>query len=403
MHDARPRTVTALAATLQAVGGGLGWSLLPPLMPGIAAELHLSHVAGGVVWAMAPLGIALASPLGGYCVDRYGPRRVAAVAMLVGGLACAARALAFDAFSLGAAMFVFGAHVGFVAPCIPKALAGHVDAKKLGRANGLALLAYTLGTAVTVLTARAVLAPLLGGWRGTMIAAGIAMGIAGLAWLLNVTDRMTVSRHAKLTEVFALGRNAALQKTAMMHFCLFGGYLALLGTLPRSLLEAGFTPSQMGFAVAGWLLAAAVGNALGPTLSDRFGVRRPFIIGGAALAGASLALLAIHPTGPALFLLGVAAIGGGCFAPLLMTLPLEIDGVGPQKAGAAIGLLMLVGQAGGFILPIVTGAASQHGGFGAALIFLAVVHALIVLPGLRFSETGSKRVGAATIPNARPA
>src|SRR6185295_9175040 len=182
-------------------------------------------------------------------------------------------------------------------------------------------------------------------------------------WLLGVTDRMVASKHASLREVFALAANKGLQMTALMHFCLFGGYLALLGTLPRSLLEAGFTPAQMGLAVAGWLLAAAVGNALGPTLSDRFGLRRPFIIGGAALAGTALALLALHPTGAALTLLGVAAIGGGCFAPLLLTLPLELPGVGPAKAGAAIGLLMLVGQAGGFLLPIATGVASQHGGF----------------------------------------
>jgi hypothetical protein len=63
---------------------------------------------------------------------------------------------------------------------------------------------------------------------------------------------------------------------------------------------------------------------------------------------------------------------------------------------------MLVGQAGGFLLPIATGFASQHGGFGAALALLAAVHAFIVVPGLRFSETGSKRAGAA-LPNARPA
>jgi MFS family permease len=394
MYEARPKTVIALAAALQGVGGGLGWSLLPPLMPSIAGELKLSHVASGVVWGMAPLGIALASPLGGAFVDRYGPRRVATWAMLLGAIACAARAFAVDAFTLGAAMFAFGAHVGFVAPSIPKALSGHVETQKLARANGLALLAYTLGTALTVLTARTVLAPALGGWRPTMIAAGAAMAITGLLWGWKVTDRTTLSRHARLRDVFALAQNSGLRRTALMHFCLFGGYLALLGTLPRSLMEAGLSAQQMGLAVAGWLVAAAVGNALGPTLSDRVGLRRPFILAGAALACLSLALLAVHPTGPALVLLGIAALGGGCFAPLLLTLPLELDGVGPAKTGAAIGLLMLVGQAGGFLLPIFTGMATQQLGFSGALVFLSVVHGLILVPGLRFSETGSKR-GAA--------
>jgi MFS family permease len=391
VYQARPRTVTALAAALQGVGGGLGWSLLPPLMPSIAGELKLSHVASGVVWGMAPLGIAVASPLGGAFVDKYGPRRVATWAMLAGALACAARALAFDAVTLGVAMFAFGVHIGFVAPSIPKALSGHVDTHKLARAYGLALLAYTLGTALTVLTARTVIAPLLGGWRPTMVAAGAAMALTGLLWGWKVTDRTTLSRHASLRAVFALAANADLRRTALMHFCLFGGYLALLGTLPRSLMEAGLTAPQMGLAVAGWLVAAAAGNAVGPILSDRLGQRRPFILAGAALAAVSLGLLALHPTGPALVLLGVAALGGGCFAPLLLTLPLELSGVGPQKAGAAIGLLMLVGQAGGFLLPILTGAASQQLGFTGALVFLSFVHGLILVPGLRFTESGSKR------------
>jgi predicted MFS family arabinose efflux permease len=294
-------------------------------------------------------------------------------------------------------MFAFGAHVGFVAPAIPKALSGHVDTNNLARANGLALLAYTLGTALTVLTARTVLVPAFGGWRPVMVAAGVAMALTGLVWGWKVSDRTTLSRHARLRDVFALAQNVGLRRTALMHFCLFGGYLALLGTLPRSLLEAGFSAPQMGLAVAGWLLAAAVGNALGPTFSDRLGLRRPFILAGAAISGGALALLAFHPTGPALVLLGVAALGGGCFAPLLLTLPLELPGIGATKAGAAIGLLMLVGQAGGFLLPIVTGVASQHFGFSGALAFLAIVHAAVLLPALRFTETGSKRTSAISV------
>ena len=41
------------------------------------------------------------------------------------------------------------------------------------------------------------------------------------------------------------------------------------------------------------------------------------------------------------FLLGLSALGGGAFAPLLLVLPLQIEGVGPARAGAALGLLMI--------------------------------------------------------------
>ncbi|MEW5737329.1 MAG: MFS transporter [Myxococcota bacterium] len=388
--DAKPALTTALCATLQGIGGGLGWSLLPPLMPTIAEELGISHAIGGVVWGAAPLGIALASPFGGAAVDRFGARRVAGVAMLVGALACASRALANGPLALAVMMFLFGLHIGFVAPAIPKALAGHVPLARLGRANGLALLAYTVGTAVTMLTARTVLAPAFGGWRGAMEAAGAAMALAGALWLALLKDRVALSRHASIRDVLELTQHPGLRRVAAMHFLLFGGYLALLGLLFRALVETGVAPARAALAVAGWLLAAAVGNFLGPQWSDRLGLRKPFIIGGSLVAGTALGLLAIQPSGGSLFLLGLMALGGGAFAPLLLALPLELPYIGAPRVGAALGLLMLVGQAGGFVLPVIVGVAAQHGGFSLALVVLAAVHLLILIPGLRLAETGRR-------------
>ena len=199
----QPARTVALAGAMQLVGGGIGWSLVPPLLPLIGQEIALSHAMAGVVWGAAPLGIAVASPFGGAAVDRWGARRVAGVAMLVGALACAARAFVGVAWTLAASMFLFGVHIGFVAPALPKVIAGHVRPGALGRANGFALLCYTLGTAATVLTARTVLVPVFGGWRPTMLAAAAAMAAMGLLWLGFVRDRGPVARHAGLILDFA--------------------------------------------------------------------------------------------------------------------------------------------------------------------------------------------------------
>src|SRR5450755_3593154 len=73
----KPVLTTAMCALLQAVGGGLGWSLVPASMPEIARDLKLGHASAGAVFGAASLGIALASPLGGAAVDRFGARRTA--------------------------------------------------------------------------------------------------------------------------------------------------------------------------------------------------------------------------------------------------------------------------------------------------------------------------------------
>ena len=394
---ARPVLVTALAGAMQGVGGGLGWSLLPPLMPDIAADLSISHAMGGVVWGAAPFGIAVAAPMGGAAVDRWGARWVAGLAIMVGALACASRALATGPWTMAIAMLGFGLHVGFVAPAIPKILASHVPLQNLGRANGIALICYTFGTAITVLVARTWLAPMLGGWRMAMVAAGVAMVLTGLLWLWLVRYRAALSRHAGLADVLKLAKNAQLMRVAGIQLLLFGGYLALLGSLPRLLTDAGMSASEVGVAVASWLGVAGVANLGGAWLSDKVGLRRPFIIGGAMLSAAALGIMAIVPGSPGLWL-AVAAIGGGCFAPLVLTLPLELPGVGVSRAGAALGLLLLVGQLGGFLLPVATGAVAGAGGFSAALGLLAFAHLLIVVPAMGLMETGSRaRVGAAAM------
>jgi NNP family nitrate/nitrite transporter-like MFS transporter len=382
---ARPALVVFMCALVQGIGGGLGWSVMPALMPAIGKDLGLGHTASGFVFGAASLGIALASPFGGAAVDRHGARKVAGFALLAGAAACAARALGTGTWSLALAMLLFGAHVGFTAPAIPKALAGHLPLTSVARANGFALLAYTLGTALTMRIARTTLLPFFGGWREVMIASGVAMALAALLWLALVRDGATVMRHAKVSDALALGRHGGLLRVAAMHFLVFGGYLALLSLLPRALVESGMSVASVGGAIAVWLACAGVANFAGPWLSDVLGVRRPLFVGGAVIAAAGLAAVAasmVLAPGKVPIFLAITAIGGGSFAPLLLTLPLELHGIGPAKAGAALGLLMLVGQFGGFLLPVVSGAIAQAAGSAAALVALAALHLLVVVPAI---------------------
>jgi MFS family permease len=172
-----------------------------------------------------------------------------------------------------------------------------------------------------------------------------------------------------------------------MHFLLFGGYLAMLGLLPRTLVEGGMRPARVGLAIAAWLTAAAVANYAGPWLSDKLGRRRPILVAGGAVAGLALGAMALAPAALTIPLLVVAALGGGCVAPLLFALPAELEGVGPARLGAALGLLTLVGQIGGFLLPTITGSAAGSGGLPAAIGVLAVAHLLLLVPALGLRET----------------
>jgi predicted MFS family arabinose efflux permease len=299
---------------------------------------------------------------------------VGGIAMLFGALLCAARVFCVGPMSLALCMLLFGLHIGFVAPSVPKALAVAVPAQKLARANGLALLGYTITTALMMLGARTLLSPLLG-WRGSMLFAAGLMVVVAVAWLRVVRDGVS-GRHGSLAEMITLTKHPGLVRVAVMHFVVFGGYLALLGILPHVLGKTG------GLAIAAWLIFAAIANFMGPWISDRIGSRRIVLALGTFVCGAALLALAVSPARSALIFLPLAALGGGAAAPLLLTLPLEMDKVGPARAGSALGMLMLVGQIGGFLLPAASGAMGGRYGFGAAIALLAVAHVLAALPAL---------------------
>lgn len=386
----QPVRMISLCAMVQGVAGGLGWSLLPPLMPLMAPDLGLSHAAGGVAWGAAALGMAIGSPVGGVLVDRHGARRLVGGALVAAALACAARALVVGPWGLALVMLAFGLAVGCGAPALPKVLAAHVPAAQLARANGLVMLAYTLGTAATVLSARSLLVPVFGGWRPVMAVAGLSIALAAgvFAWL--VRERVAPAR-PRLAQMVSLARDPQMLRVACMYALVFGGYLALFGLLPRGLTERGLATSQVGRVVAAWLASAALGNLLGPWLSDRIGRRRPVMAMGAALAAIALVSVALAGERRAMWLLLFASFGGGCLTPLLLTAPLEMKDIGFARGGAAIGFMLLVGQLAGFAVSVLAGLAMELGGLSTALGLAAVVYGSMLLPWIGLLETGHAR------------
>jgi nitrate/nitrite transporter NarK len=253
----------------------------------------------------------------------------------------------------------------------------------------VALGGYTLGTAATVVLAPAVLAPLTGGWRGAMLVASGAMLVAAAIWTALVRDGRAGHGHASLMDVLRLSSNRGLRRVAAMHFLLFGGYLAMLGLLPRALVESGMPPARVGIAVAAWLTAAGAANYAGPWISDRMGRRSPVLVAGGAVAGLAYVAMALAPSAWMVPLLVLGALGGGCVAPLLFALPAELEGVGAARIGGALGLLVLVGQVGGFLLPTALGNVAQAGGLAAAIGVLGLVHLLLLVPALGLRDTAA--------------
>ncbi|HKW93853.1 MAG TPA: MFS transporter [Methylomirabilota bacterium] len=166
------------------------WLLMPFFLVG---PLGLSASLGGLVFALTPLGAALAAPLGGRATDRIGPYAplVGGLVLEVAGLLAIARTTTETPLPLiGAGMALVGLGVGlFQVPNLAQMMAAFPSAQQ-GVAGGLGFLSRTLGSAMGVqisaalFEARLARDGFLPAFHGAFLAAGLVCTLAVVVALL---------------------------------------------------------------------------------------------------------------------------------------------------------------------------------------------------------------------------
>jgi MFS family permease len=136
-----------------------------------------------------------------------------------------------------------------------------------------------------------------------------------------------------------------------------------------------------------------------PILSDKVGLRKIFIWP-FSLAGAIVVFALGMVEGIAsLVLCALLGLLVG-FIPLMMTLPMEMEGIGPRYFGTALGLVGTLGNFGSFVAPIIGGKIIDATGreWTAFVVWglMMVIGSLLILP---IKETGYKTKTLSVIEN----
>lgn len=156
-------TISSLSFCFGRAGGIFGQRLLYKIGVALSAPLYLQNVLGasavasGLLLAILPLSIALASPLSGRLADRIDASTLAGIgiAMIVAGIACYSR-LGIESrfFVVAAVLALLGAGVGCFTPANQKlafASASHEDYGVLAAMlSSFATAAGTIGTTFVV-------------------------------------------------------------------------------------------------------------------------------------------------------------------------------------------------------------------------------------------------------------
>lgn len=292
-----------------AFGVGLGVSGLLTynsglFAPALAQEIGLSRTTFGAVFFGSTLCMALAMPVVGTLVDRFGPRMMAALGSLMLSLGFLALSQVQSILAYAAVMLLIGLLTGSSTP-VPYTRA--VSAA-FNRARGLALGFTQVGIGLAAALVPPLIALLIAqqGWRTGFFALAILAAIGILPALLGLPGRPKVA-HASVSDGYPAVRRSRLYRLQFAAFCAMA--FAFAGLLPHfvpMLVESGLSIQRAG-AFAGLIGASViVTRVIVGWLSDRM---EPAWLGAASCMICAGGCITLAVGGPAMAPVAAIALG----------------------------------------------------------------------------------------------
>jgi CP family cyanate transporter-like MFS transporter len=159
---------------------------MPPVIPQVHGELHMSETQVGLLIGLPLALFAIAAVPGSLLIARIGSGLAVIIGMVFASLASGARAAAVDVATLYAASIATGFGVAIMQPAMPTLvrawLPGHIAYGTIAYTSGM-LMGSMFSTVLTI----PVVLPLLGGsWRRDLVAwAALSLLIVPLFYLLS--------------------------------------------------------------------------------------------------------------------------------------------------------------------------------------------------------------------------
>ena len=360
-----------------------------PVLPLIIDEYAISRSAAGLMVTLALFFAAVFGLPGGVIISRIGAQRAFTIGYWLMAL-IALSPLAPNFISLLALRLAFGVGTAFLLTATGPLMMQWFKPREILVMNAFNTAALSLGIALSVSTA----AP-LANWLGWSMALGI-FGLAGVAgaftWTLLARPVVKASSLAS-TPVTALTRKeiwSVISHPAVLLLVAADGgvllqYTALTSWLPTFFNEVRDMSLSRGGFITGILPFVGLFAVLaGGILPSRFGLKPIFFVAPGIL---------IVVAGPGTFLSGnliviyasivVLGIGSWLYVPTLLSLPMALPGMTPEKVGIVWGFIITVSGFCMFLSPLLVGAVRDiWGSFTPGFIVCGVAAWTLLLAGI---------------------
>jgi MFS family permease len=393
-------------------------------IPLIQRQLGFSPAESGAILGAFGLGYAITTLLGGFAVDRYGPRIILTVAAILWSLSIGMTALATGVAMLYAARVLLGVSEGPNFPALTGAVTHWLSPHERATALGNALLAVPLALAIGGPIVTQLLSWL--DWRLTFAVLFVLSAAWVPLWYFLFRDSPADSRYVNQSEldhiltsheavskrpravlkswpgmdvIAALLTNRTLLANYWAFF-VFGYFLFFFMTWLPSYLERkyGLNLAAVGlFTVLPWLAAAFLLWLFGRwsdhllATTGRLRIARSYLIAGsqfiAALAVVPVALTNDLTVAIAGITVAVAASMGANAAYYAV----NVDIV-PHRAATALGIMDFAFAIAGFLAPAITGwVLNLRGSFADGFLLMTALALSSVLVVLAFHHPDRDR------------
>ena len=368
-----------------------GWFLIPSLT---FPEFDLTHMQFTLIFTGPNLVAILTTILGGALGDRYGIRSIVAISAFLAGAIGLARVFTPSFGGMFALMCLFGVPYGMVFSNLPKLVGVWFPPREVGLASGIYSSSLSIGASFGLLTG-----PLFESWKPAFTYAGVVMLVVAVLWTLlarNAPKGVEIHMPPLVSGIKKGMTNKNIWLAGMGLFCSFAAIISFSGNLPDALESVHHLSSQTAGAIASLLMwGVVVGSFLIPPLSDRVGLRKPFIYVGAVTSAVCLFFAWYVAPGAATWIL--IFLGGfmaGPILPILLTLVVEMPDIGHEYAGGASGLMLSLMHVGGSLVPLLVISplvtAGTSGAYTIGFLVTAAISVLIALLAIFLTETGAR-------------
>ena len=352
---------------------GINFFVVAPLFPLIIDDFGVNRTTVSLLVALAALIHAFFGLPGGVIVVRFGVKRMYLVSWLMIGLSVLS-AVAPNFLSLLIVRLAYGVGLGAIIPATGPLLMQWFGPREILIMNGLNIAVLSLGVALSVSTVVPMADAM--GWQNALgVFGGIAL-VGAIAWgfLGKTASEATgagsgisgsaISGSAISGSAMSMGdalsvlRNRIIVLLVAADALVFMQYTALTSWLPTFYNESrGMSLTQAGF-ITGLLPFVGVFAVLaGGFLPLKIDSKRVFFIVPGVLVGlGGLGSFLIDNTAGIYVSIVLLGIGSWSYAPTLLSLPMELPDITPEKVAVVWGTFVTVAGVGMFISPVVVGA-----------------------------------------------